>query len=102
MESPISTRAAILQVLAVECCYGSAIMERAAEVTGDKLELHSGSVYPALVSLEEEGLIRRKEMSEESEGHSRVCFYELTRKGRHVVRQHRKIVDAVFFSEVVR
>lgn len=98
MESPISTRAAILQVLASESCYGSAIMERVHLATESMLELHSGSVYPALTSLEDEGLIRRRKVVGSTNGHGRACFYELTRKGRQVAGEHRQIVEAVFFK----
>ena len=73
-------------------------MERVQTVTASRLELHSGSVYPALTSLEDEGLIRRRKMIGPSNGHGRACFYELTRKGRQVAGEHRQIVEAVFFG----
>lgn len=100
VESPISTRTAILQALAVESGYGSEIMGRLHESTQHKLVLHSGSVYPALRALEDEGFIKQRKVvgqGGEGEGHGRACFFELTRKGRQVVLEHRQIVLAVFF-----
>lgn len=55
--------------------------------------LHSGSIYPALMALEEDGLIRRKR----GNGDSRSLIYELTRKGREVEVLHRMIVANVYF-----
>jgi DNA-binding PadR family transcriptional regulator len=100
MESPISTRAAILQALAVESCHGSAVISRMQEQTDDKLVLHSGSLYPALVGLENEGLIKKRRVvdSDDSKvGRPPTAYYELTRKGREIVHEHRTIVLAVFF-----
>ena len=97
VEAPISTKAAILAALAEESGYGSAIMDRVAGDTEGKMTLHSGSVYPALVSLEREGFIRkRKDLTAGSTVANRACYYELTKKGRDLVEEHRRIAMAVF------
>lgn len=93
MESPISTRAVILQALCAEPSYGLAIMTRTTEATDGGLVIQSGSLYPALVSLEKEGLIVKKKKVDSG----RACFYELTRKGRQLAREHRFIALRVFF-----
>lgn len=78
-------------------------MDRVEGLTAGNMSLHSGSVYPALVALEREGLIRKRKDMEGmvSRTASRACFYELTKKGREVVEQHRHIAMAVFFTDAV-
>jgi len=100
VESPISTRAAILQILSVEPSYGSAIMEKVVEITESRFVIQSGSLYPALMSMEKDGLIvkKRKIVSKSGDADAgRACFYELTRKGRQLAREHRLIALRVFF-----
>jgi PadR family transcriptional regulator PadR len=95
VDSPISTKAAILAALARDSCYGSDIMDRMKSQTDGALMLHSGSVYPALVALEKEGLIKAR--PDLNRGSSRACFYELTKKGREAAQGHQSIVATVFF-----
>ena len=64
--------------------------------SGDRLVLHSGSVYPALTALEEDKLIRRRSGQDE-EIHGRACVFELTDAGRAIVEEQRSIVYEIFF-----
>ncbi len=60
--------------------HGYAIARRIEQVAGDSLRLSQGSVYPALIRLEQEGWISTEwGVSETSR---KVKFYSLTRAGR--------------------
>lgn len=96
VDTPISTRAALIQALANESGYGLEIIERVVKATG--MRLHQGSVYPALVSLEEDGYIRRSRAREAS---GRACCYEITRKGSRLAEEQRSLAARVFGLEFV-
>ena len=89
LESPLSTRAVLLQVLSIGPGYGSELMDRA--LVKFEVRLSAGSVYPCLTDLEDEGWIRRKRRK-----HARGCIYELTRRGEEGADGHRKLVARVF------
>ena len=57
MESPLTAKAAILQVLMDGEAFGLEIAERVRERTEGKIELGPGSLYPALKGLERSGLL---------------------------------------------
>lgn len=97
MESPFSTKAVILQALLEGAGYGSAVMVKVGELTKDKIALHSGSVYPALRALENEGLIAKKQGSGEI---GRACVYYLTLKGRGIAKEHRSLAKLIFSSSM--
>jgi transcriptional regulator len=59
---------------------GYAIARRIEQVSGDGLQLSQGSVYPALIRLEQEGWIRTDWGI--SETNRKVKFYSLTKTGR--------------------
>jgi len=60
--------------------HGYAIARRIEQVSGDSLKLSQGSVYPALIRLEQEGWISTEwGISETSR---KVKFYSLTKAGR--------------------
>ena len=61
-----------------------AISRRIEQVAGESLQLSQGSVYPALIRLEEEGWISAEWGI--SETNRKVKFYLLTRAGRKQVR----------------
>lgn len=92
MDTPFSTKAVILQELAEGTGYGSAMMDRVKERTEERLSLHSGSVYPALVAMEKEGLIRKKKGAEVG----RACYYYLTAKGRKLAEEQRLLAKIIF------
>ena len=64
--------------------HGYAIARRIEQVSGDALQLSQGSVYPALMTLQQKGWIHAEWGV--SETNRKVKFYSLTRTGRKQVR----------------
>ena len=60
--------------------HGWGIARRIEQVSGDVLELNQGTLYPALLRLEQMGWISSK--WGESENHRRAKFYAITRAGK--------------------
>jgi len=60
--------------------HGYAIARRLEQVSGAELQLSQGSVYPALVRLQQEGWIRSEWGT--SETNRKVRFFSLTRAGK--------------------
>jgi PadR family transcriptional regulator PadR len=60
--------------------HGWAISERIHQVSSKVLQIHQGSLYPALHRLERRGWIKARWGA--SENNRRAKFYELTRSGR--------------------
>jgi PadR family transcriptional regulator PadR len=60
--------------------HGYGIARRIEQVSGDLLELNQGTIYPALLKLEQLGWIRSKWSV--SENNRRAKFYSLTRAGQ--------------------
>src|SRR5438093_13261989 len=60
--------------------HGYGIARRIEQISGDQLALNQGTLYPALLRLEQEGWIAPKWGA--SETGRRVKFYSITRKGR--------------------
>jgi len=60
--------------------HGYGIARRIEQVSGDLLELNQGTIYPALLKLEQLGWIRTKWSV--SENNRRAKFYSLTRQGQ--------------------
>ncbi len=63
--------------------HGYAIARRIEQVSGDSLQLSQGSVYPALIRLQQEGWIQAEWGI--SETNRKVRFYSLTKAGRKQV-----------------
>jgi transcriptional regulator len=59
--------------------HGYGIARRIEQVSGDALRLNQGTLYPALVKLEQQGWIRAKWGA--SENNRRAKFYSLTPRG---------------------
>jgi transcriptional regulator len=75
----------ILKILeALGTLHGYAIARRIEQVSGDALQLSQGSVYPALVRLEQEGWISTEWGI--SETNRKVKLYSLTRAGRKQIQ----------------
>jgi transcriptional regulator len=70
----------ILKAVALEPQHGWAVAERIKQISGDKLQVQQGSLYPALHRLERRGWI--KAFWDVSEHNRRAKYYELTRVGR--------------------
>src|SRR5689334_20173043 len=66
-----------LQSLGAQHGYG--IARRIEQVSGDSIALNQGTLYPALVRLEQDGLIKSKWGV--SENNRKAKFYALTRRG---------------------
>lgn len=77
----------VLKVLAVEPLHGWGISKRIRQMSEDVLDVHHGSLYPALYRLRDRGLIRS--IWEVSEEDRRVKAYELTPRGRTVLGEER-------------
>src|SRR3989442_6124395 len=60
--------------------HGFGIARRIEQVSGDLLYLNQGTLYPALLRLQQKGWITSKWGV--SENNRRACFYSLTRAGR--------------------
>ena len=70
----------ILKMLAVDSMNGWAIAEQLKVASSDVLRVSTGSLYPALHKLEQEGWIVAEWRP--SENNRRAKFYSLTRAGR--------------------
>ena len=71
----------ILKTLeALGSLHGYRIARRIEQISGDQLALNQGTLYPALIKLEQQGWIASK--WGESESGRRVKLYALTRAGR--------------------
>ena len=60
--------------------HGYGIARRIEQVGGDGLRLNQGTLYPALVRLEQQGWIRARWGT--SDNHRRAKFYQLTPRGK--------------------
>ena len=65
--------------------HGYGIARRIEQTSGDALALNYGTLYPALLKLEQEGAIRAQWGV--SDNNRRAKFYELTRAGRKQVEK---------------
>jgi len=60
--------------------HGYGIARRIEQISGDRLQLNQGTIYPALLSLEQMGWISSKWGV--SENNRRAKYYSITRAGR--------------------
>jgi transcriptional regulator len=65
--------------------HGYGIARRIEQTSGDLLSLNSGTLYPALLRLEQEGAIASE--WGQSENNRRAKFYVLTRSGRRLLHR---------------
>jgi PadR family transcriptional regulator len=70
----------ILRTLQTEALHGWAISERIQQISGDVLQIHQGSLYPALHRLEHQGWVEAEWAV--SELGRRAKYYQLTGSGR--------------------
>ena len=69
--------------------HGYGIARRIEQTSGDRLLVNYGTLYPALIKLEQEGYIASSWGT--SDNNRRAKFYRLTRAGRsHLARQARE------------
>ena len=82
----------------LEPLHGYGIARRIEQISGDKLSLNYGTLYPSLLKLEQEGWI----VSEwgTSENNRKAKYYRLTAAGRRQVRAEislwKRYAEAVF------
>ena len=65
--------------------HGYGIARRIEQVSGDLLEVNQGTIYPALLKLEQMGWIRAKWST--SENNRRAKYYSLTAAGKRRLRE---------------
>jgi PadR family transcriptional regulator PadR len=65
--------------------HGFGLAKRIQQISGGALDLNQGTLYPALLRLEQRGWIRSRWGT--SDAHRRAKFYEITRKGRRQVEK---------------
>jgi PadR family transcriptional regulator PadR len=94
MQSPVSARAALLQVLDYPA-HGLELIQRVEHRSGGTIFLRQGSVYPALRRLERDGLVRSwKGRSTKAGGRPRR-YFELTVSGVKAARAVRQVVSGL-------
>ena len=100
MLSPITVQGALLQALIRGKSYGLELIEKVENHSNGQIKLHQGSVYPALRTLEDEGLVTSYdgEPTPERGGRPRR-YYELTAKGARAAQEHREIAQSLFGLE---
>lgn len=65
--------------------HGYGLARRIEQISSDRLQLNYGTLYPALLKLEQEGYLRSRWGT--SENNRKAKFYELTRAGHARVRK---------------
>jgi transcriptional regulator len=70
----------ILKTLALEPMHGWGITQRIQQISGGALVVNQGSLYPALLRLEQQGWITSE--WDVSENNRQAKYYRLTRAGR--------------------
>lgn len=70
----------ILKAVSLGPQHGYGVLLRIQQISGDRLEIQQGSLYPALYRLEHQGAITSE--WGESENNRRAKFYRLTASGR--------------------
>jgi PadR family transcriptional regulator, regulatory protein PadR len=71
--------------------HGYGIARRIEQISGDRLTLNQGTLYPLLLKLEHEGAIASEWGT--SENNRRARFYQLTREGRKALEAERREWD---------
>ena len=92
MQSPLSARAALLQVLDYPA-HGLELIRRVEQRTGGTIHLRQGSVYPALRQLERQGLVRSWEGRSRKGGGRPRRYFELTVAGVKAARAVKQVVS---------
>ena len=74
----------ILKALSLSPLHGYGVLRRIQQISGDRLEIQQGSLYPALYRLEHQGLIASE--WGESDNKRKAKYYRLTPAGRRQLR----------------
>ena len=87
----------ILKAVSLGPLHGYGILLRIGQVSGDRLQIEQGSLYPALYRLERQGLIEAEWGT--SDNNRRAKYYRLTAAGRTRLRreteQWRRLTNAI-------
>src|SRR5918996_6248341 len=75
----------ILKAVSLGPLHGYGVLLRIQQISGNRLEIQQGSLYPALYRLEHQGLIQSE--WGESENKRKAKFYRLTTAGRKRFRE---------------
>lgn len=94
---PLTTRAALLQVLRQAPGYGSDLIRRYERASAGRVRLAPARVYPVLKELQAEGLVKAVRLAPKGRrgGRARI-YYDLTPKGLAVSTMERGILFALF------
>ena len=96
MESPVTTRAAVLLALRDGPGYGLELIRRVARQSGGLIRLSGARVYPALKALEEERLVTSSIVAPKGRRGARArTYYDLTVAGVSASSQCRDAVAAL-------
>ena len=77
-----------LKAVSLGPLHGYGVLLRIQQISGDRLEIQQGSLYPALYRLEHQGLIASE--WDESENKRKAKYYRLTAAGRRQLQQERR------------
>jgi len=93
MRGPLTVRAALLLALRSGPGYGLELIPRVASLMGGTVSIGPGSIYPALGSLERDGLVvsRRVVPRGRRRGRSRI-YYDLTPRGEEAAAEQRSLL----------
>jgi PadR family transcriptional regulator PadR len=75
----------ILKAISLGPLHGYGVLLRIQQISGDKLQIQQGSLYPALYRLEHQGLIDSE--WGESDNRRRAKYYALTTTGHRRLRE---------------
>jgi PadR family transcriptional regulator PadR len=78
----------ILKAVSLGPLHGYGVLLRIQQISGDRLEIQQGSLYPALYRLERQGLIASE--WGESENKRKAKYYTLTAGGRRQLQTETK------------
>lgn len=96
MNSPVTAKAAVLQVLSGGDNFGVGIIDRVRDQTQGRLVLNQGAVYPAIRALEEAGLIVACGDQPTTRGGRPRRYYRLTAAGERAAAKQRSILADLF------
>ena len=87
----------ILKAVSLGRLHGYGVLLRIQQISGEKLQIQQGSLYPALYRLEHRGLIASE--WGESENKRKARYYSLTADGRRRLREEiaywRRLSEAI-------
>jgi DNA-binding PadR family transcriptional regulator len=96
MDSPVTTRAALLLALREGPGYGLDLIRRVVELTRGRVRLSEARVYPSLKALEKEGLARVSIMAPKGRRGARSrTYYDLTVAGVEASNECREALRAL-------